>query len=311
MQATDLKITMRLVYYELQKRGIEVKILSTEPSLIEYVYQGQSHLLHSTLGEKEPALAYAIAENKMLTSVICEKMGWSHPASRQYDEKTAGEFLERYHPVAVKPLNGAHGNGITLGVESKIQLVAAVERAKKFDKKILLQQMVAGEDYRVLCIDGKYAAALQRIPASVIGDGTHSIRELIMEENNNPERGTNYAKALEYIPLETAEAYLGSSIGSIPGSGEVVRVVGVPNLSSGGRAEDKTAIIPDSMKKMAIDIAKELRMGVCGVDFIWDGQTDPWVIEINANPGIDMHDDPKFGSSQGVIKKLVDYLIAG
>ncbi len=300
---------MRLVYYELQRRGIPVKILNTDPSLVEYEYQGQQHLLHSTLGDKEPAIAYAIAENKTLTSVVSQKMGWPHPASQQYSEASAVQFLEQYRPIAVKPLNGAHGNGITLGVESSEQLAAAVKHAEKFGKKILLQQMVSGDDYRVLCIDGKYVAALQRIPACVKGDGAHSVRELIVQENKNPERGSNYSKALEYIPLDISEMYLGEHIETIPMAGETVQVVGVPNLSTGGRAEDMTDSVPEQMKSIATTIAKELRMGVCGVDFMWDGDDNLWVIEINANPGIDMHDDPKFGTPRGAVTALVDYLL--
>ncbi|NCU40584.1 hypothetical protein EOL73_02390 [Candidatus Saccharibacteria bacterium] len=309
MNPNNLKVTMRLVYQELQQRGIPVKILSTDPSLVEYQYREQWHLLHSTLGEKEPAIAYAIAENKTLTSVLSQKMGWPHPASQQYNEANASQFLEQYRPLAVKPLNGAHGNGITLGVESDEQLLKAVKHAEKFGKKVLLQQMVSGDDYRVLCIDGRYVAALKRIPACVKGDGIHSVRELIIQENKNPERGSNYSKALEYISLDTAKGFLGESIENIPLAGEVMQVVGVPNLGSGGRAEDKTDLIPEQMIDIAISIAKKLKMGVCGVDFIWDGNDNLWVIEINANPGIDMHDDPKFGVPRGVITALVDYLL--
>lgn len=309
MHPDNLKVTMRYTYYELQRRGVPVTILSTDPSLVEYQHRGEWHLLHSTLGQKESALAYAIAENKTLTSVLCQKFGWPHPASRRYDQETASEFLERYAPLAIKPLNGAHGNGITLGVESDDQLATAVTRAEKFGKNILLQQMVTGDDYRVVCIDGRFVAALRRIPASVSGDGIRSVRALIEDENNNPERGSNYEKALERIPLDAAEAYLGERIETIPEEGEIVRVVGVPNLSSGGRAEDATDSIPEQMKAIAVAVAKELKMGVCGVDFIWDGVAAPWLIEINANPGLDMHDTPLFGTPRGVIKKLVDYLL--
>lgn len=309
MHPNSLKVTMRLVYYELHRRGIPVNILSVDPSLVEYQHLGQWHLLHSTLGDKEPAIAYAIAENKTLTSVLSQKMSWPHPASQQYNELTAFQFLERYHPLAVKPLSGAHGNGITLGVESGEQLVKAVKHAEKFGRRILLQQMVSGDDYRVLCIDGEYIAALKRVPACVTGDGINSVRDLILQENNNPERGSNYAKALEYIPLDIAEVYLGDRIEKIVPAGEVVQVVAVPNLSSGGCAEDKTDLIPELMKDISVAIARELRMGVCGVDFIWDGGDNLWVIEINANPGIDMHDDPKFGKPRGAVAALVDYLL--
>lgn len=309
MKPTDLKTSMRRIYEELYSRNIAIEILSTDPSLIRYKWRGSWHLLHSTIGSKEPALGYAVAENKTLTNVLADLYDWPHPATMQLGQGDASNFLRRYARLVVKPLYGAHGHGITVGVSTEAELEKAIAVAQEFGDRVVLQQMVSGADYRLLFIGGRFAAALQRIAASVTGDGIATVRQLVEQENKNPERGLRSSKGLEQIPIRVVERYLGSNVNRIPSNGETVQVIGVPNLSSGGRAEHCTDAVSDEMIRVGEEIVGVLNMGVCGVDFMWDGVDMPYLIEINANPGVNMHDNPLFGQPQGVVKRLVDYLL--
>lgn len=309
MKPEDLKTSMRRIYEELARRDIPLEVLSTDPSLIRYKWRDDWHFLHSTIGSKEPAFGYAVAENKTLTRVLAQLYSWPHPATLQIGQGDVNDFLSKHRQLVVKPLYGAHGHGITIGVDTVEKLDKALETAREFGDRVIVQQMVTGGDYRLLFIDGVFVAALRRIAASVIGDSQSTVRRLIEQENLNPERGLQSSKGLEQIPLLVAERYLGNAIDNIPATGEVVQVVGVPNLSSGGRAEHCTDEVSREMIRVGEEIVKVLGMGVCGVDFMWDGRGMPYLIEINANPGVNMHDNPLFGDPQGVVKKLVDYFL--
>lgn len=313
MNPEDLKITTKLIYYELVRRDVDVEIISTQTSWLRYADRsGASHYLRSTLSDKEKAQAYVIAHNKYLTKLFCERLDIPYPKTYLSTEDYSRVF-EQTQSVVVKPMDGAHGEGITVGIADQAGLEQAVARANKVSTKVLIQEQVTGDDYRVLFIDKKYAATIKRRPAEVVGDGVSTIRQLIEKENTNPLRGANYQKSMEYISIENAEQFLGEKIDTdVPGNGEHYRVVGVANLSSGGSAQDVTDNIPELMKEFAEKLVRELDMGICGVDFMWSGRTEdiPYVIEINATPGIDMHDDPLFGIPRGVIKKFVDYLLS-
>ncbi len=245
--------------------------------------------------------------------LFCKRLDVPHPLTYLSTDIDARRVLDECGSLVVKPLDGAHGEGITVGVENEAELQRAVTRANQVSSKVLIQQRVSGDDYRVLFIGGEYAAAIRRSPAQVVGDGVSNVRTLIEKENTNPLRGSNYEKSLEYISLDNAEYFLGAKLDEyIPAQDEKCQVVGVANLSSGGSAQDVTKIIPKSMIEHAGRLVRELRMGICGVDFMWSGndEDEPLVIEINATPGIDMHDDPMFGESQHTIPRFVDYLLS-
>lgn len=313
MKPERLRMTARLVYFELERRGIKPEILSGNPSLITFMQDDKRRYVHSVLSDKENALAYAVAQNKALTAALCERLSIPHPRISMYEDKEqAAAFQHQVGPIVVKPIDGAHGNGVTLNVVTNEDIAAAVRRAQEYGEKILLQQMVAGDDYRIVFIGGEYAAAINRIPASVIGDGEHTLSELIAIVNQDPSRGpTNSVSIYKHISIPAAKQFLGERYESeIPPKNGNVRVVGAANIGTGGTARDVTAQMPKEMIEMARTIVNELHMGICAVDFMWDGE-QAYLIEFNATPGIDIHDDEKYGQPQGVIAKFVDYLLAG
>jgi D-alanine-D-alanine ligase-like ATP-grasp enzyme len=65
------------------------------------------------------------------------------------------------------------------------------------------------------------------------------------------------------------------------------------------------------MIRDAETITKKLGLGICGVDIMWNQQTNKYyLIEVNATPGIDIHDDPFSGTSSDCVERYVDWLIA-
>lgn len=311
MTPEQLRMTARLVYFELMKRGLAPEILSGNPSLITFTHNGKTRYVHSVLSDKENALAYAVAENKGLTAAFCERLSIPHPRICLYENaEQAAAFQRELGTIVVKPLDGAHGNGVTLNVSTTDQLDRAVQAARAYSDRVLLQQMVDGADYRIVFIGGEYAAAINRIPATVVGDGVHTLAELIEIVNQDPNRGpTNSVSIYKHISVPAARLFLGSRYDAeVPPVGTSVRVVGAANLGTGGSAQDVTATVAPIMIEMARTIVHELKMGICAVDFMWDGE-QAYLIELNATPGIDIHDDDKYGKPQGVIAKFVDYLL--
>src|SRR5690606_40327359 len=92
-------------------------------------------------------------------------------------------FLAEVGEVVVKTARGEQGAGITVGVRTPQALRTAVDLARRFCPDVLIEERRHGEDLRVVVIDHEVVAAAVRRPASVIGDGVHTIAELIERQS--------------------------------------------------------------------------------------------------------------------------------
>ncbi|MGE5660547.1 MAG: acetate--CoA ligase family protein [Actinomycetota bacterium] len=225
------------------------------------------------------------------------------------------------YPVAVKPVSGHKGIGVTADVQDSEELVAAFRRALKAipDKepiRIIVEQSFKGADFRLLCVNGKFVAATERRPAWVVGDGTSTVRELIRQENRTPARQDTPTSPLSKIQCDEAmEMYLeeqGLTLESIIESDRTVSLRKVANLSAGGVSIDATHTLHPDNIILAQDIAQHFRLTCLGIDVIADSLSTSWkeghlgIIEINAAPGIFMHLNPAVGESVDVPSHILE-----
>lgn len=311
-----IKVTTRIVMDELKRRGIPVEIVTQQPVvLLRYFFEGTWHLLRSTMPETTSAVGRAICDEKLLSAAVATAADIPVPVTAIYTKmEEAMAFMRQHGSIVVKPPDAAHGHGVTVGVTDAGALQRAVDFAvaASDSETVLLQQKITGSDLRMLVIAGKFVAATCRIPASVVGDGKQTIRELIERENaTNPERGENDEKRLSLISLDASERFLGTALDTvIPAEGEEVTVVGTANIGAGGRAKDYTDIVPAEIIAAAETFARTVKVITCGVDFIWDEDTGEFFfIEGNACPGFCLHIEPAEGTPRPVDRYFVDALL--
>lgn len=310
-----LKNTPLYIMKELQKRGIEVEVLDESASLLRFkTPEGQWRLLKSCVSDTSSAVGRFICDHKDVSNILARLVGMPLIPSIVYEnDDQAAAFLDEHQPTVVKPVNGAHGAGVTVNISTIDDLKKAVEVAKEQDpwNEVLLQKMIHGDDARLLVIGGRFVAAVRRIPAQVKGDGVRSLKELIEHENEtNPKRVTGYTGTMRKIDMESAQSFLKEDINRVPGKGECVQVIGTSNTSMGGVAVDETESIPKGIIKKVEALAAELRLPTCGVDFLIDGKGDYYFLEINGSPGFGPHIHPHKGESRNVTKLFVDDLLS-
>jgi D-alanine-D-alanine ligase-like ATP-grasp enzyme len=326
IELSTRKFTSRLIIERARARGWHVFGFETNRAL--YLLKIPSRELPIKIfSASPPQMSYAaakIAEDKYIANQIICREDIPVPedklinTSEPLNEQAIDEFLQKYGRVVVKPLDASHGKGITVNIKSVGQLTDACEEAKKYTKrsKVLMQQHIEGNDLRILCIEYEYVAAITRIPASVKGDGTHSVSELIDIENTKDYRGENYRARLNYINKERAEHYLGpTKMSQIPSDGEIVRVIGVANIGMGGERKIITNDIPNFIINMAIKAAKALELPVCAVDFMvavdpqrhsTQDELKPYLIELNGCPQLLISDDPYSQEQSAFIDRYLD-----
>lgn len=311
-----LQITAQSVKDELERRGYDVDVVVTPSGpILSFEQDGRRRFTLSSSPDLSSTIASVICNDKLAFDHIAKSMDLPVPETETYiDDDLALTFIDKAGSVVVKPADGAHGNGITIGVNEPSALSVALIAAREAypDSKILLQQQVSGDDYRLLMIDGSLVAAAKRVPASVIGDGVSSIEQLIADENGGDKRTVAYSDRRCKIDETKARAYLGEKRTMIPDKGAAIQVVGTANIGSGGHSEDVTDTIPPAIIELASRLTKSIGAFVCGVDFMHDADSDQWhLIEANTAPSFGLHMNPLIGTPRPVVQHFVDAFLNG
>ncbi|MBW4523325.1 MAG: cyanophycin synthetase [Scytolyngbya sp. HA4215-MV1] len=224
------------------------------------------------------------------------------------------------YPIAIKPVVGHKGIGVTADIHDADELMQAVERAIQAipptePLRIIVERSIPGKDYRLLCVNGRFVAATERRPASVTGDGKSTIQELIDRENRSPDRSDTPTSPLGKIQCDDAmERYLEEqrlSLDRVLERGHTVFLRKVANLSSGGFSIDATQIVHPDTIILVQDIAQHFRLTCLGIDVITADLSQSWkeshfgILEINAAPGIFMHLRPAIGESVDIASHIL------
>ncbi|MDH5313975.1 MAG: acetate--CoA ligase family protein, partial [Actinomycetota bacterium] len=174
-----------------------------DQSLVQLGQGKYQQRIRATMTSHTSALAVDIAGDKQLTRQLLESAGLPVPPGkivRSADD--AVEVAKRIgFPVVVKPLDGNHGRGVGLDLTSMRAVRGAFSRALKQSRGgwVVVEGMMTGRDYRLLVIGGQMVAVAERVPAHVIGDGEHSVVELVETANSDPRRGIGHEKVLTRI----------------------------------------------------------------------------------------------------------------
>lgn len=212
-------------------------------------------------------------------------------------------------PVVVKPANGIMGRNVFVGVHKKRDFLAAFETVSAADKgKILVEKFYEGVEHRCLVVDRRLIAVTRRRPASVLGDGVHSVAELV--ELKNVDRGPIHLDVRLDDSAEELLSRSGMTPDSIPGAGQRIFLRSTSNLHQGGDALDATDELSAEEAGIAESVARAIPGARCiGVDILFPrepGQGTARVIEVNTNPMVSMHHFPYEGQPRNVAGAIID-----
>jgi cyanophycin synthetase len=222
------------------------------------------------------------------------------------------------YPIVIKPLNGNHGRGITLDIQSWNEAEKAYDVARKVCKEIIVEKFYPGSDHRILVVNGRVIAVAERLPAHVVGNGKDSIDHLVAVENRNPRRGKGHDNVLTQLPLDEATDEIltrqNCDRNTVLKEGEVCYLRSTANLSTGGIAVDRTDDIHPDTVWMAERVAALIGLDVAGIDLVTPDITKPVgevggvVVEVNAAPGLRMHFAPSEGIARNVAAPIIEML---
>jgi cyanophycin synthetase len=310
----------RAVIDAARERGIPSLRLSEDASLFQLGWGSRQQRVQATITGRSGHIAVSIASDKELTKQLLSAAGVPVPRGRSV--RTLPEAREAMRdiglPVTVKPLDANQGKGVTTNVRTDDDLAAAFARAQEHGDEVIVEQHIVGRDHRVLVVDGRVVAASRRVPPLVVGDGVHTVRQLVEEVNADPQRGEGHESALTRIPLDACAARClrdqGLDADSVPAEGAQVLLRGNANLSTGGCAYDVTDVIHPDTAALCVRAARRIGLDVAGIDLVCRDIAEPLgpqggaVIEVNAAPGIRMHEQPSHGMARAAGAAIVDSL---
>jgi cyanophycin synthetase len=220
-------------------------------------------------------------------------------------------------PIVVKPQDGNQGKGVTVNIVERELFNQAYETAARYGE-VLVEKFLPGSDYRLLVVGNKLVAAARREPPLVVGDGIHTVKELVDKVNADPRRGDGHSTSLTKIKFDViAIARLklqDMEPSSVPEKGRRVILRNNANLSTGGTATDVTDDVHAEVAARVVVAAQMVGVDVCGVDVVCESVLKPLeeqnggIVEVNAAPGLRMHISPSFGKGRNVGKAIIDYM---
>jgi GNAT-family acetyltransferase (TIGR03103 family) len=304
----DLNPYALIVAEEALRRGIRVEVTDAESGELRLSVGGRTVTTIESLSEFTSAVALSRCDDKRVTRRVMDRAGVRVARGvpvADGDLAPATVLLREVGSVVVKPARGEQGRGITVGVRDADGLARAVALAVQFCPDVLVEELVDGEDLRVVVIDRQVVAAAVRRPAEIVGDGRHTVADLVRSTSRRRERATGGESR---IPLDdaTAEVVAASGYGmdDVPRNGERIRVRRTANLHTGGTITDVTARLHPEIAAASVRAAEALGIPVTGLDFLVpDVESPDYVfIEANERPGLANHEP------QPVAERFVDLL---
>ncbi len=290
-------------------------------SLVQFGHGRFQKRIQATVTSETRHIAVEIASDKEQTNKILADLGL--PVPRQELVRNTREAIrsaERIgYPVVVKPYNANHGRGVCLDLTNAEMVDQAYQTASQITgRTCVVEKMITGFDHRMLVVNGELIAVAKRVPGHVVGDGVHTIQQLIDLVNSDPRRGIGHEKVLTRLEVDhQAERLMieaNVTLETVLPDAKVFYLRSTGNLSTGGTAIDQTDVCHHDNREMAKRAALAIGLDVAGIDFLCPDITKSYkeaggaICEVNAAPGFRMHVAPTEGRPRDVAGPVMEML---
>ncbi|MCK5590816.1 MAG: glutamate ligase [Candidatus Pacebacteria bacterium] len=281
------------------------------------------HIIGQNISKTSATASYA-EDNKALTKMFLSRKKINVAKGKIFHKDNinkAYKFIKEIgYPIVIKPVDGAHGDLVFIGLKNKKDCDRAIKKIFEKKKFILVEKEFKGKEFRFIASRDKVFAVTNRDPANIVGDGVHSIKELVKIKNKDSKRGEDSGSPLVKIKIDDITKQKlneqNMEVDYVPTKMEKIYLRKESNISTGGDSIDVTDLVHPELKKIVVETVKAIPgLAYAGVDLMTnkDISKKPTknsyiIIEMNASPGIDIHHFPYKGKSRNVAKGIVNIL---
>lgn len=298
-----------------EKQGIP-HIRLNEGNLVQLGYGAAQRRIWTAETDCTSAIAETISRDKDLTKTLLSQVGLPIPEGRLVDNAadawSAAQDIGL--PVVVKPSDANHGRGVFINLNTEEQIAKAYAVAVEEGSGVIVERFIRGNEHRLLVVGGKLVAAARGEIAAVVGDGVHTVLQLIeLQLNSDPRRGNTEDHPLNPIRIDSAaELELerqGFTAHAVPPAGVDVLIQRNGNVSI-----DVTDLVHPEVAA-AVELAADVvGLDIAGIDMVNEDVSKPLsetrgaIVEVNAGPGLLMHLKPAEGKPRPVGKAIIEHL---
>ena len=290
----------------------------TSGNLVQLGYGSLQRRIWTAETDRTSAIAESISSDKDLTKSLLTQCGVPIPSGEVvHSPEQAWEVAQDIGlPVVVKPTDANHGRGVALDLREREDIEAAFLVAQREGTDVMVERFIPGEEHRLLVVGNKVVAASRGETARIVGDGVHTVEQLIeLQINSDPRRGEEEDFPLDTIRLKdlpTAVLELqrqGLEAHSVPAKDRVVVVQRTGNMGI-----DVTDEVHPQVAAVVVLAARVVGLDIAGIDLVAQDISKPLhaqggaVVEVNAGPGLLMHLKPAIGQPRPVGKDIVAHL---
>ncbi len=287
-------------------------------NLVQMGYGAKSRRIWTAESDATSAIAETIAGDKTLTKELLAAVGVPVPEGIVVESAAQAwdAAQELGLPVVIKPSDGNHGRGVSLDLSEREHIEAAFHVAESQGSEVIVERCIPGLEHRLLVVGSKVVAAAKGNDASIIGDGTSTIADLVDSQiNTDPRRGDTEAHPLSRLRLYEDTVILadlkrvGLAPDSVPAEGRSVLI-----QRNGNVATDCTDQVHPEVAQAVCLAVRAVGLDIAGVDVVALDISRPLreqggaIVEVNAGPGLLMHLKPAIGQPRPVGRAIVDQL---
>jgi len=294
----------------------------TEGNLVQLGHGAAQRRIWTAETDRTSAIGESIASDKDLTKTLLASCGVPVPEGTVVRSKEAAweEAQDVGLPVAVKPVDGNHGRGVSLNLMSEADVHAAYAIASEEGESsaVLVERFIPGNEHRLLVVGAKVVAAAKGESLWVVGDGASTVTQLCDSQINvDPRRGNSEEFPLSLVEPATSDEVMldlkrqGLTPDSIPQAGQKVLI-----QLNGNVADDVTDEVHPDVAHVAALAARVVGLDIAGIDLVCEDISRPLeeqrgaIIEVNSSPGLLAHIKPAQGTPRQVGKAIVEHLFA-
>lgn len=294
---------------EALSRGIDVGRRG-ESLRIALEHAGRRHTWNRGNTSLNSVMSRRVTTDKSVTTRYLTGRGFRTPDNavfRADEAERAWAWGSSLGRLVVKPLDGIQGRHVHVDLQDYSEFLSAFDDVAQGSHRVIVEEYCQGRERRFLVVDNVCLAMMNRRPASVLGDGWRSVRELV--EDKNRDRG------LIHQPLVIDEAAMqvlhngGLTPDSVPGAGQRAFLRRIVNVHAGADAVDETDLMTEEHRGVVEAAAQSIPgLRLAGFDVLLpeDHGEAPVVLEINANPMIALHHFPWEGQIRDVAGAIID-----
>jgi cyanophycin synthetase len=292
----------------------------TEGNLVQLGHGACQRRIWTAETDRTSAIGESIASDKDLTKTLLASCGVPVPEGTLV--RNAADAWDEAQdiglPVAIKPVDGNHGRGVSLNLmsEADVHAAYAIAAEEGDSSAVLVERFIPGNEHRLLVVGQKVVAAARGESLWVTGDGNATVTQLCDSQINiDPRRGNSEEFPLSRVePAASDEVKLdlqrqGLTPDSVPQAGQRVLI-----QLNGNVADDVTDQVHPDVAYLAALAARVVGLDIAGIDLVCEDISHPLeeqrgaIIEVNASPGLLAHIKPAQGAPRAVGKAIVEHL---